>query len=114
MEAFAPLPPAWTEPATHAREFCCPSCRAQSLEATQVWINRRSPVYNEDHRRKWQEFYQCTCGTAWWAWSSDRPPTELKPPEGLADQLAERMAERRLGVESPFDIFWGDRNLFDN
>ncbi|MFH7030348.1 MAG: hypothetical protein ACHBN1_34585 [Heteroscytonema crispum UTEX LB 1556] len=31
-----------------------------------------------NHRRKWQEFYQCHCGTVWWAWSSDRPTTDFK------------------------------------
>lgn len=46
------------------------------MEAQAVWINRRAPVYTEDHRRKWQEFYHCSCGTAWWAWSSDRPKPE--------------------------------------
>jgi hypothetical protein len=30
----------------------------------------------ENHRRKWQEFYQCHCGCVWWAWSSDRPPSD--------------------------------------
>lgn len=78
MEAFSHLPPEWTEKATHAFEFCCPQCKASSLEAQRVWINRRSPVYTEGHRRKWQEFYQCECGVAWWAWSSDRPPSPLK------------------------------------
>jgi hypothetical protein len=34
-------------------------------------------VMTEEHRRKWQEFYNCHCSFAWWAWSSDRPPTEL-------------------------------------
>ncbi|AOY82025.1 MULTISPECIES: hypothetical protein [Moorena] len=77
MDAFAPLPPQWTKSATHALEFCCPSCRASVLEAEKVWINRSSPVMGEDHRRKWQEFYQCQCGYVWWAWSSDRPPSEL-------------------------------------
>ncbi|NEQ81344.1 MAG: hypothetical protein F6K26_14155 [Moorea sp. SIO2I5] len=77
MDAFAPLPPQWTKSATHALEFCCPSCRASVLEAEKVWINRSSPVMCEDHRRKWQEFYQCQCGYVWWAWSSDRPPSEL-------------------------------------
>jgi hypothetical protein len=42
-----------------------------------VWINRRSPVYTENHQRKWQEFYQCGCQSAWWAWSNDRPPSEF-------------------------------------
>ncbi|NJO77468.1 MAG: hypothetical protein HC827_02420 [Cyanobacteria bacterium RM1_2_2] len=78
MDAFALTPPDWTESALHAREFCCPTCCALSTEAEQVWLNRRAPVFTEDHRRKWQEFYRCTCGTVWWAWSSDRPPTTLK------------------------------------
>jgi len=47
------------------------------MEAQKVWINRRSPVYTENSKRKWQEFYQCQCGSVWWAWSSDRPPSEL-------------------------------------
>jgi hypothetical protein len=83
MDAFAPAPPNWTEQAIHAPEFCCPTCRASSLEAEQVWINRRSPVYTENHRRKWQEFYACSCGAVWWGWSSERPPTQLKPPESV-------------------------------
>ncbi|MBF2007384.1 MAG: hypothetical protein IGS49_18455 [Chlorogloeopsis fritschii C42_A2020_084] len=78
IEAFAPTSPEWTHKAIHAREFCCPNCHANSREAVQVWINRRSPVITEDYRRKWQEFYQCKCDCAWWAWSSDRPPTDLK------------------------------------
>jgi hypothetical protein len=102
MEAFAPTPPDWTQPAIHAQSFCCPTCRAASIEATQVWINRRSPVYTPEHRRKWQEFYKCKCETAWWAWSSDRPPTELKKPDFLE------------AIDPSFDPFWGDRNLFDN
>ncbi|NJO41718.1 MAG: hypothetical protein HC769_21030 [Cyanobacteria bacterium CRU_2_1] len=81
MDAFAPVPPDWTQSAIHTREFGCPTCRTSSLEANRVWINRRSPVFTEDHRRKWQEFYQCQCGTVWWAWSSDRPSTNLKKPD---------------------------------
>ena len=77
MDAFAPIPPDWTESAVHAREFGCPACRSSSMEAQQVWLNRRSPVFTEDHRRKWQEFYHCQCGCAWWVWSSDRPPSKL-------------------------------------
>ena len=42
--------------------------------ANEVWIYRRAPVYTHNHKRKWQEFYNSDCGTAWWAWSSDRPP----------------------------------------
>ncbi|GAB4381011.1 MAG: hypothetical protein Kow00121_38480 [Elainellaceae cyanobacterium] len=78
MEAFALTPPDWTQAATHASEFGCPTCRASALEANHVWINRRSPVFTEEHRRKWQEFYRCQCGTTWWAWSTDRPPSNLK------------------------------------
>jgi hypothetical protein len=104
MEAFAPNPPDWTQSAIHAKAFCCPTCHALSTDAAQVWINRRSPVYSDDRRRKWQEFYKCNCGTAWWAWSSDRPPTELKKPDFIE------------AFESPFDPFsfdpfWGDRNV---
>ncbi|MEO0349741.1 MAG: hypothetical protein AAF282_06795 [Cyanobacteria bacterium P01_A01_bin.15] len=74
MEAFSPIPPQWSEPAIHALKFCCPRCGESTSVATAVWINRRAPVYTHNHKRKWQEFYQCECGTAWWAWSSDRPP----------------------------------------
>jgi len=81
MDAFAPIPPKWTQQATHANEFCCPRCRSGSREAERVWINRRSPVFTENNRRKWQEFYQCHCGCAWWAWSNDRPPSNLIPQE---------------------------------
>lgn len=77
MDAFNPVPPEWTQSATHAFEFCCPSCRASASEAKLVWINRRAPVMTEDYSRKWQEFYQCQCGKVWWAWSSDRPPSDL-------------------------------------
>ena len=73
MEAFAPIPPKWTESSVHAYQFCCPTCNASSSEAQEVWINRQSPVFTEDYRKKWQEFYHCKCGTSWWAWSSDRP-----------------------------------------
>jgi hypothetical protein len=96
MDAFAPNPPDWTQPAIHAHEFSCPTCRALPLEAKQVWINRRSPVFTEDHRRKWQEFYHCQCGTVWWSWSGDRPPTTLRKPD--------------LPPQFP----WENRNLFDN
>ena len=82
MDAFQPTPPDWTTNAVHAFEFCCPNCSASPLEARQVWINRRSPVYGDNHRRKWQEFYKCQCGSIWWAWSSDRPPSNLKPRDG--------------------------------
>lgn len=93
MDAFAPVPPDWTQSAVHAQGFACPSCRASSQVAHQVWINRRSPVFMEDHKRKWQEFYHCQCGTAWWAWSSDRPPSEF--------------GQR----QNPSESSWGDTGL---
>ncbi len=74
MEAFSSVPPQWTESATHALAFCCPRCGEAAAVASAVWINRRAPVYTHNHKRKWQEFYHCECGTAWWGWSSDRPP----------------------------------------
>ncbi|MEB3232129.1 MAG: hypothetical protein VKJ64_14060 [Leptolyngbyaceae bacterium] len=78
MDAFSLEPPEWSQTAVHAREFGCPHCREGAADIAQaVWINRRSPVYTPDQRRKWQEFYHCTCGQAWWAWSSDRPLSEL-------------------------------------
>jgi hypothetical protein len=83
MDAFALTAPDWTETAIHAQGFCCPTCHALTDRAQQAWINRRSPVFTENHRRKWQEFYHCECGTAWWAWSSDRPPTTLKKPDPI-------------------------------
>ncbi|MBD1938145.1 hypothetical protein [Microcoleus sp. FACHB-68] len=85
MDAFEPTPPEWTSQGIHAHEFCCPNCKASAMEAQGVWINRRSPVYTEDHRRKWQEFYQCQCGCVWWAWSNDRPPSNLTKPDILED-----------------------------
>ncbi|NET60395.1 MAG: hypothetical protein F6K47_30900 [Symploca sp. SIO2E6] len=77
MEAFTLVPPQWTKSATHALAFCCPNCQAPSVNAKRVWINRHSPVITEDYSKKWQEFYFCNCSTVWWAWSSDRPPSEL-------------------------------------
>jgi hypothetical protein len=77
MDAFDPTPPAWTKSAIHSHTFACPTCRKTSLEANHVWINRRSPVFTEDYRKKWQEFYQCQCGQVWWGWSNERPPSEL-------------------------------------
>lgn len=77
MEAFDVNPPEWIKPATHALHFCCPKCGASSRSARGVWLNRRSPVYTEAHRRKYQEFYHCECGYAWWAWSDQRPPSDL-------------------------------------
>ncbi len=85
MDAFSPVPPAWAESATHALQFCCPRCGASTAQAQAVWINRRTPVYTPNHRRKWQEFYHCgECQTPWWAWNSDRPPTP-----GLSDEHGE-------------------------
>ncbi|MGF1515998.1 MAG: hypothetical protein ACFB5Z_20195 [Elainellaceae cyanobacterium] len=81
MDAFAPTPPDWAQEAVHARQFCCPRCDAASQAAIAVWLNRRSPVYTFDRQRKWQEFYRCECGAAWWAWSSDRPPTKATTEE---------------------------------
>jgi len=95
MEAFEPNPPAWTQSAIHTDNFCCPICRASSKTAQKAWINRRSPVYTEDHRRKWQEFYLCQCERVWWGWSSDRPPSELPkqerdiPPPGFFNPFDE-------------------------
>ena len=77
MDAFTPIPPAWTKKAVHAVRFCCPTCQDNTEGATNVWLNRRAPVIGYDQRRKWQEFYLCQCSTAWWAWSSDRPPSSL-------------------------------------
>lgn len=73
MNAFDPVPPQWTTTAIHAHGFCCPACGALSIAAERVWLNRGSPVFTEDHRKKWQEFYYCACDQAWWAWSTDRP-----------------------------------------
>ncbi|XGB43648.1 MAG: hypothetical protein LVS60_08085 [Nodosilinea sp. LVE1205-7] len=82
MEAFSPIPPEWTDRANHTLQFCCPGCGAASGQAVAVWINRRAPVYREGQGRQWQEFYLCgQCQTAWWAWSSDRPPTYSSNPE---------------------------------
>jgi hypothetical protein len=89
MEAFSLTPPDWTQSASHAYQFQCPTCRADPMKAQRVWINRRSPVYTPDHRRKWQEFYQCECGTAWWAWSSDRPPSDFGKDEDEEDTAAD-------------------------
>ncbi len=77
MEAFDPTPPDWTKDAVHAQPFGCPSCGASSTEAQAVWLNRRAPVFTNGRKRKYQEFYQCECGSVWWGWSSDRPPVDL-------------------------------------
>lgn len=91
MEAFDLTPPDWTQSAVHAPAFGCPRCGSSSKAAAKVWINRRSPVYTEHHRRKWQEFYACgECDMAWWAWSSDRPPSSLPD------------IEREIPLSSPY------------
>jgi hypothetical protein len=77
MDAFSPTPPDWTETATHGLKFCCPSCKSSPAKAQRVWLNRRAPTLDENHQRKWQEFYQCECNKVWWAWSNDRPPSDL-------------------------------------
>lgn len=84
MDAFALVPPEWTKSAVHAVNFCCPNCKTNPAKAKNVWLNRRSPVTMGDalyagafSRRKYQEFYLCECGTPWWGWSDDRPPSEL-------------------------------------
>ena len=90
MDAFSPFPPDWAKAACHAYEFCCPRCEASAGQAKAVWINRRSPVYTEGHRRKWQEFYQCgECDTAWWAWSSDRPTPKYGQSPRNSDEPSE-------------------------
>ena len=76
MDAFSPFPPDWTKDASHAQPFGCNSCGATSREAQKVWLNRRAPVFTDGRKRKYQEFYQCECGSAWWGWSSDRPPLD--------------------------------------
>lgn len=83
MEAFNPTPPDWIEAAIHARPFDCPSCGGTPDAATRVWLNRRAPV-TAANQRKWQEFYLCGCGQAWWAWSTDRPRTERYPRSAAA------------------------------
>ena len=80
MDAFSPSPPNWTQTAIHGVTFHCPRCQSKANKARQVWINRRSPVMGEDYRRKWQEFYHCECGQAWWGWSSDRPSSDFHKP----------------------------------
>jgi hypothetical protein len=76
---FSATPPDWVQAALHSTQFRCPCCDKNSQEAGAVWINRRAPVYGEGmSRRKWQEFYQCGCGTSWWSWSSDRPLPEWR------------------------------------
>ncbi|MEL4895674.1 hypothetical protein [Crocosphaera sp. Alani8] len=77
MDAFSPTPPPWTETAVHGLQFCCPRCCSSANKSQKAWINRRAPVITEDYGRRWQEFYLCECGQAWWAWSSDRPPSDI-------------------------------------
>jgi hypothetical protein len=97
MEAFSPTPPNWTELATHAQGFCCPNCSSGSTAATAAWINRRSPILLENRKRKWQEFYNCECGTAWWGWSDDRTPNEF----------ADRVPYNSTDSDPDFDSFFG-------
>ncbi len=77
MEAFSPKPPQWTETAIHALKYECPCCHEAATEAQKVWLNRRAPVSMENYRHKWQTFYLCKCSQVWWAWNSDRPPSDL-------------------------------------
>lgn len=88
LDAFDPTPPDWTCSAVHVLEFCCPVCGSGPKKAQRVWINRRSPVFTEENRRKWQEFYQCSCGSSWWAWSSDRPPADQDQEEQEEDDAS--------------------------
>jgi len=78
MDAFSPIAPSWTKNAIHSLDFRCPACKKSVSETVKVWLNRQSPVMNENYERKWQEFYQCECEQVWWAWSSDRPPSPYK------------------------------------
>ncbi|MDJ0600086.1 MAG: hypothetical protein QNJ37_14750 [Crocosphaera sp.] len=82
MDAFSPTPPPWTETAVHGLQFCCPRCHSTANKAQKAWINRQAPVITEDYGRRWQEFYLCECEQAWWAWSSDRPPSDLNSNKG--------------------------------
>jgi len=66
--------------------FAVPSAALAVRMPAEVWINRRSPVYTEFNRRKWQEFYRCQCGGVWWAWSNDRPPSELVRRDERSDE----------------------------
>lgn len=98
MDAFEPVSPAWTQTAVHSFSFSCPTCHKSSKEADRVWINRRSPVFTEDYRKKWQEFYHCQCGQVWWAWSNERPPSELGNRE-------DEPRRSRFDSFNPFDDF---------
>lgn len=89
MDAFSPVPPPWTQKAIHAIGFRCPTCGAAPAKAKQVWLNRRSPVYMENNRRKWQEFYNCECGCSWWGWSNERPPSKLISQRDDGEELPE-------------------------
>ncbi|MEA5532615.1 hypothetical protein [Crocosphaera sp. XPORK-15E] len=86
MDAFSPLPPAWTQTAIHGLQFCCPRCHEAASKAQKVWINRQSLVMGEDYRRRWQEFYYCDCEQAWWGWSSDRPPSDLTKKDSYTNE----------------------------
>lgn len=108
MDAFSPIPPEWTKTATRSLGFCCPRCHASPMEAQQVWINRHSPVYTPNHRRKWQEFYHCQCQYSWWGWSSDRPPSEFSssskessPSEHDLEHLLQELFDESIDDENP-------------
>ena len=81
MDAFSPYPPEWIQNATHAMSFCCPTCHNPPTKAQRAWLNRYAPVTDTLRRRRWQEFYDCECGTVWWAWSTDRPPSKHRQEE---------------------------------
>lgn len=81
MDAFSPYPPEWIQNATHAMSFCCPTCQNPPTKAQRAWLNRYAPVTDSLQRRRWQEFYDCECGTVWWAWSTDRPPSKHRREE---------------------------------
>jgi hypothetical protein len=105
MEAFSPTPPDWREKSTHAKGFCCPSCQASSRTATAAWIDRRSPVFIENRKRKWQEFYLCECGTAWWGWSNERTPNEFAVSE--ASSAENRTPNNGEDSDLDYDSFFG-------
>jgi len=100
LDAFAPIAPEWTRSAVHVHDFCCPKCGSTSREAQRVWLNRRSPVYTEDYRKMWQEFYQCHCGCAWWAFNR------------VADLSAQKWGHMRKDVDAVRIKF--EEELFQN
>ncbi|MGD1849300.1 MAG: hypothetical protein ACFCBU_01390 [Cyanophyceae cyanobacterium] len=90
MDACSSIPPPWTEKAVHAIGFRCPTCQEAPAKAQQVWLNRRSPVFTDNYKRKWQEFYNCGCGCAWWGWSNERPPNEFADRDNLEELGGDR------------------------